>query len=131
MPEYSYSHSLHWQGAEVSDGILTVRLDRAPDQFWLNAWYPYAERSGGTSWWLVTQMPANGELQVGGVTRANAEAIRELLTGWVEHANRDATKARLEREQQRADAQKAEAKLAIDDDALTELFRRSTPQPDA
>jgi hypothetical protein len=127
VPEYSYSHRLHWDGAEVTAGILTVRLDRAPDQFWLTAWYPYAELSAGTGWWLVTQMPANGELQVGGVTRANAETIRELLAGWVEQANRDATKARRELERQRAEAQDAAEKMAIDDEALTELFRRSRP----
>jgi hypothetical protein len=131
LPEYRYSHSLHWQGAEVTDGVLSVRLDRAPDQFWLTAWYPYAELSGGSGWWLVTQMPANGELQIGGVTRANAEAIRELLAGWVEQANRDATKARLELERQRADAQEAAERLAVDDEALTEVFRGSTPEPDA
>lgn len=127
VPAYSYSHSLHWDGAEVTDGVLTVRLDRAPDQFWLTAWYPYAELSGGPGWWLVTQMPVNGELQVGGVTRANAETIRELLVGWVEQANRDATNARRELERQQADAQKAAEKLAVDDEALTRLFRRSTP----
>lgn len=125
VPEYSYSHRLHWDGAAVTAGILSVRLDRAPDQFWLTAWYPYAELSGGTGWWLVTQMPANGELQVGGVTQANAETIRELLAGWVEQANRDATKARRELERQRADAQDAAEKMAADDEALTELFRQS------
>ena len=124
VPEYSYSHSLHWDGAEVSDGILTVRLDRAPDQFWLTAWYPYGEISVGGGWWLVTQMPANGEFQVGGMTRANAETIRELLAGWVEQANRDATKARFELERQQADAEAAAERMAVDDAALTELFRR-------
>ena len=48
-------------------------------------------------------MPANGEFQVGGITQANAETIRELLAGWVEQANRDATKARFELERQQAD----------------------------
>jgi hypothetical protein len=123
VADYSYSHSLHWDGAEVTDGILTVRLDRAPDQFWLTAWYPYREISGG-GWWLVTQMPANGEFQVGGITRANASTIRELLAGWVEQANRDATKARFELERQQADAEEAAEKIAVDDAALTELFRR-------
>ena len=126
MTEYTYSHSLHWDGAEVTDRILTIRLDRAPDQFWLTAWSPYAELSLGEGWWLVTQMPANGELQVGGVTQANAETIRKLLVSWVDQANRDATKARLELERQQRDAREAAEEMAVDDETLTALFRRAT-----
>ena len=72
----------------------------------------------------MTQMPANGEFQVGGITRGNAETIRELLAGWVEQANRDATKARFELERQQAEAEAAAEKMAVDDAALTELVRR-------